>query len=352
MNRIPLGGTVSLRKHRRRFNRKAPMTVCIAAICNNSDTIFGACDRMLTAGDIEFEPALRPVATSNMAQTTNPKIVHATSSIVIMTAGDSALQTEITDDVKSEVRERIKGMKSWLPVKEVVGIYVEAYNRAKAARLNNSVLVPLGLNSNTFVSRQSEMSAAFIAETSTRIRQFEFEFMSSHGVETIITGIDATGPHIYTVFKCASGDAVMCCDALGFAAVGSGSRHAESQFMMSGHGPFSDREETLLLTYVAKKRSEVAPGVGRATELFVAGPAPGSVAMMANIADFSLVEIDKIYQKMEKEQETKFRGAMEKTRRYVASIFEERSKKEAALANQQPIPGIDADAPPENPHLK
>ena len=43
---------------RNKFKRKVPMTVCIAAICDNNTTILGACDRMMTSGDVEFEPAL------------------------------------------------------------------------------------------------------------------------------------------------------------------------------------------------------------------------------------------------------------------------------------------------------
>ena len=63
------------------------MTVCIAAICNNS-VIFGASDRMLTAGDIQFEPQLQ-------------KNYLLTSKIVIQVAGDASVQAEVVQLVRT-----------------------------------------------------------------------------------------------------------------------------------------------------------------------------------------------------------------------------------------------------------
>jgi 20S proteasome alpha/beta subunit len=55
----------------------------------------GASDRMLTAGDIQFEPE-------------QPKVVPVSTSIVIMYAGDSAVQAEVLLKVVSDIVERIK----------------------------------------------------------------------------------------------------------------------------------------------------------------------------------------------------------------------------------------------------
>lgn len=66
------------------------MTVCVAAISHQ--TIIGASDRMLTAGNIEFEP---PIA----------KLHNLTKSICIMIAGDVALQADILHSVIREVEK-------------------------------------------------------------------------------------------------------------------------------------------------------------------------------------------------------------------------------------------------------
>ena len=324
------------------------MTVCIAAICNFKNTILGACDRMMTSGDIEFEPNLPTVDQSppvNLWDTANPKIYVATTSILFMTAGDSALQTEIMADVISSMQGLLKlEPDKWVDVKDAAGSYLEAYNKAKSARVEKQILIPLGLNSDTFISRQSEMHADFILDTTRRIHRCEDEFKDVHGVETIVTGIDNSGAHIYEVCKSTGGDHVRCCDSVGFAAVGIGRRHAESQFMMAGHNPHSHRDETLLLTYMAKKRSEVAPGVGRGTDMFVIGPSLGSLAMMDNIADIDMKQIKAIYEEMEQEQAKKFQAAKEKTKAYMAEMFAAREK---AKQQQQSPPVEPPTTPPQ-----
>jgi hypothetical protein len=82
------------------------VTVCVAAICDG-DTIFGAADRMLTAGDIQFEPP-------------DVKITPLTTSIVVMTAGDSALHAEILHAVRARIREHLEySSDDWINVQDV-----------------------------------------------------------------------------------------------------------------------------------------------------------------------------------------------------------------------------------------
>jgi hypothetical protein len=326
--------------------RKKPVTVCIAAICNSNSTIFGACDRMMTSGDIEFEPKLPVNKSPRPHATANPKIHVVTSSIVFLTAGDSGLQTEVMADVKIDINGRIdREPDKWINVKDAVEMYVDAYNKAKAAYVRNDVLIPRFLDADTFISRQSEMNADFILDTTKEISRSEADLMGVRGIETIITGVDTSGPHIYAVFKSANGNYVTCCDSIGFAAVGIGSRHAESQFMLAGHNPHADREETLLLTYMAKKKSEVAPGVGEGTDMFVIGPNTGSLSMMDSIQDFDMKEIHSIYKKMAREQANRFDAAKKKTKDYIAAMFAARAR--ASEQKQQSPPAEPPPAPPD-----
>ena len=57
------------------------MTVCVAAICERG-MVVSVSDRMITAGDIEFEAPQR-------------KVWHLTTSVCVMSAGDTTLQAEI-----------------------------------------------------------------------------------------------------------------------------------------------------------------------------------------------------------------------------------------------------------------
>jgi hypothetical protein len=329
--------------------RKAPLTVCIAAICESS-IIYAAVDRMMTSGDVEFEPDLDsipkyefPTPLKHQANT-NPKIVPITNSITAMTAGDSGLQTEITQQLYHTVRKRIESDPQRLVlVKEVVDDYVEIYNKTKMNRLRNSVFAPFGLTEDTFFSKQSQMSKEFVAEITKQIREFETYFINMHGVDTIFVGIDdsflgAVGPHIYTVVKSSNGDGVICCDSVGFAAVGSGARHAESQFMLARHSRYASLPDTVLLTYLAKKRSEVAPGVGKGTDMFTIGPIPGSFAMLDMVEDFDLGKIDSIYKSIENGQSKVLRKAKEKSHKYIDDFIKGRVVKFHQAQQQTPLP--------------
>jgi hypothetical protein len=70
------------------------VTVCVAAMgqfpldaqLTLGPLVVGASDRMITAGDVQFEPQ-------------QTKIAQLTSSLALMVAGDTDLQTEIIADV-------------------------------------------------------------------------------------------------------------------------------------------------------------------------------------------------------------------------------------------------------------
>jgi hypothetical protein len=89
-----------------KFDGEQPVTVCIAArakmiptassaVGQPDDVIVAAADRMLTSGDVQFEPSA------------GTKIFSLTNSIFMMTAGDAALQAEITGMVSREIVGRI-----------------------------------------------------------------------------------------------------------------------------------------------------------------------------------------------------------------------------------------------------
>ena len=316
------------------------MTVCIAAICENG-IIYGASDRMLTSGDIEFEPDLDsitkpelPGATA-LAFNSNTKIYAITNSLVVMTAGDSGLQCEIVQDMLIQVNNVLQTNQHQIAVREAVGMYLEAYEKAKNRRAHQMVLAKYYLDMPTFLAKSSQMSPHLVAEINQQIQRFDSLFAEMHGVETIITGTDHSfgndrpSAHIYSVIKVAGADMVTCCDAVGFATVGSGGRHAASQFMLAGHSPFSSSPETLLLTYLAKKRSEVAPGVGKGTDMFVIGRGVNNFAMLQNIKDFDMKKIESIYNSVDAGQKKAFKNGLTKTKDYIDGLFKARNDKQA-----------------------
>jgi hypothetical protein len=249
------------------------MTVCIAAICEGG-IIFGAADRMKTAMDVQFEPPI-------------PKIFPITNSIIAMTAGDALFQREILGSVFSIVNAQIdKDPQNWWKISDVAELHARFYSIGKQKQAENAILVPLGLDREKFLSCQHAMSNDFINSIKNQILNFKMPHTLS-----IITGVDNEGTHIYAV----ENEKVYCWDTIGFASIGSGSRHAESQFMLAGHSRISPLPESLLLTYSAKKRAEVAPGVGCYTDMFMVGPSLGSFTEI-NIK--TMTKLEEEYQKM------------------------------------------------------
>jgi 20S proteasome alpha/beta subunit len=290
------------------------MTVCIAAI--SSDFIIGASDRMLTAADTEFEPA-------------TTKVFPLTSSIIAMTAGDSSIQSEILQEVSRRLNVLMKANPAkWLEVKQVTEIYKEVQISSKQKRTEDVFLKPLGLSIETFLSRQKEMDSNLVESLTKEILNYEIP-----GFETIITGIDDYGCHIYVI----NNSDYHCFDKVGFACIGIGARHASAQFMQARHGVGALLPETLLLTYSAKRRSEVSPGVGVGTDMFIIGPDKGSSSPVGRDIINGLRDIYKSVRTQEKEILQKSREAVNQ---FVQQIIEKANTKEQADSK------IDGEEPP------
>ncbi|WP_315834442.1 hypothetical protein [Bradyrhizobium prioriisuperbiae] len=277
------------------------MTVCIAA--RSQGFIILTSDRMLTSGDIQFEPVLE-------------KTTALTNSISIMLSGDSAFHTEVLTDIYKIIEARINSYPSdWWEIKDVVNLYVEARIEAKRRRAETAILRPLGLTSESFVERQAGMDQQ-IVETITR-DLIRFDVPSVHaiiaGVDVDILGIH---PHIFTI----QNDEFRCDDAIGFASIGSGARHAETSFMNSRHAWNSPLPETLLLSYFAKKNAEVAPGVGRATDMWLIGPGLGQ---SVKLGDHVIGKLDVEYRNAKARERKAQEKANREIKKYVENLAQE-----------------------------
>lgn len=285
------------------------MTVCVAAMCGGN-LILGAADRMLTSGDVEFEPE-------------TSKIYQVTTSMGLMIAGEASLQTDIYRRLLKFVTERIDANpKEWVPVADVAQEYLRIYQRIRSERAETRVLTPLGLTLDSFRSQQRSMLDSIASDLTKEIINFDMPSM-----EAIIAGIDGHGAHIYVVNNAEAA----CRDAIGFAAIGAGFWHANSQFMFAGHDRNKPLPETLLLTYAAKKRAEVAPGVGSGTDMFTMGPAPGT---FAPIIPKIVGDIDKIYLRTRSRSARVVKSSNEEVTKYVDQLGSEAVEQQTATTPQ------------------
>src|SRR5581483_11698384 len=98
--------------YRRRERR---MTVCIAAVCNVgpeplATTIVAAADRMITIGDLEYEPE-------------QTKIVELAGQTIALLAGDMQLHAAVVPKVRKLVRDALHDNPTNIDVAEIAEMY-------------------------------------------------------------------------------------------------------------------------------------------------------------------------------------------------------------------------------------
>ena len=299
------------------------MTVCVAALAEKT-TLIGVSDRMLTAGDIEFEPA-------------QAKIWVFTPSIVALLAGDTTVQGDILARVQLQVADWIsKDPQTWVNVRDVAALYCQKYRELRREMAEAEVLQPLGLTIQSFLADQATMQPTLVSDLAMRLADYDI----GSDLETIFMGIDNDGPLSdkgqklnYAQIFSTSADKLSWRTTVGFASIGIGKSHAESQLMFSGHAPSKPLHETVLLTYAAKKRAEAAPGVGKYTDMVVIGPALGS---LVKINDEHLAGLDSIYQKSRRANERAVQQARQEAKVFIDKVRADLSRAEAAIEPQLP----------------
>ena len=297
------------------------MTVCVATLCDvntgNGAMIVGASDRMLTLGDVEFQPP-------------SSKVGGISNSIMVMYAGDAAMHIEVYNDVARIVTERIRvDQQNWWLVKDVAELYAATYAAAVQKRAETHILKPLGLSTHLLLEQQGSLSDQVVAALVDRMIRFRLP----DELHVIIGGIDPTGAHLWSV---TNGD-LRCHDSVGFVAVGMGANHANSTLMLAEWAPTQPLSVALLLTYAAKKRGEVAPGVGINTDMCIVGPKLGTYFQVrADVVDRLKSHYGDVWQIKETQG---FQEAIAKTNAWVEEMAAQGSaQKKGATAEGATLP--------------
>jgi hypothetical protein len=154
-------------------------------------------------------------------------------------------------------------LKPPLSIRKLAEVYADAYSARRREIAEAKHLKPLRLDANALIDRSQDIKSELLTELKFSMQQEGIE------AETIIAGRDETGPHLFVI---TDPGVVACADAIAFASIGSGKGHADSYFMMAHHTRQTLFHKALLDAYIAKRRSEVSPTVGTATDLFYIGP--------------------------------------------------------------------------------
>jgi len=211
----------------------------------------------------------------------------------------------------------------WWHVAEVAALHSRFYNEAKLVRAESSILAPLGLDHASFLAKQRELAPDLVQWIAKEMTNQPMPPMN-----TIFAGIDPAGPHVYVV----RGANVACQDSTGFAAIGIGDWHAESSLMFQSYYPSFAAADSIMAVYTAKKRAEVAPGVGTQTDMFMIGPELGSfVTVHPGILD----RIEHIYREIQSRTAMVAEESREQTREFVTELIAS-ARNAASTSNQEP----------------
>jgi hypothetical protein len=256
---------------------KKPVTVCVACLCNWTYALndlgraaVTASDREITAGDVEYEPP-------------QYKVSFQGKRALILIAGHYPTHSEALQQTQRTIARSSEGDPA-----TIAEIYASSLRAVKFKHACDIYLAPLGLNSEIFTSK-SDISNEFLVSLADQVQGY-----AGHPTEAIVVAADDVATHLYLVD---SESKVTCHDDVGFVAIGIGAWHAKSLLMQAKYFSGTNFFMALSLVHAAKKRAEIAPGVGNFTDMFFVnrmGWAPVAPEM------FSVVE--RSHQEYEKRQ--------------------------------------------------
>jgi hypothetical protein len=236
------------------FRGRRPVTVCVGTLFqwnyagpgepeNRMTAGIVASDRMLTAGDVQYEPP-------------KLKMAQMTPRVMALLAGDYPLHSQAIIDA----RKLVQGSPDKSP-ENVAQMYGKAIQNIKQRQAEDYYLAPLGMNSDTFIAQQKEMAGSFIDHITHQLQSYQGE-----DVEALVVGSDGERVHLYTVD---TKGIAHCMNDVGFAAIGIGAWHAKSRLMQVGYANTAYFAPALAATYAAKRSADIAPGVGQHTDVWL-----------------------------------------------------------------------------------
>jgi hypothetical protein len=238
------------------------MTVCIAAIYRNvydadliakeikdaGPAVLTASDRMLTVENlgIEYEPFAY-------------KWSHVAKRILVLVADNVTVHSELLQRCQPEIRD--KDGENEATVGFVADLYARRLREFKAQRAEQYALSLYGLSTAEFIDKQNSMAENIVVQIANQMQETEQGIRA----EALVVGVDPDNTaHIYYMD---SHGLTHCYDDVGFAAIGTGNIHANHQFMMHSYANTFGYYPALMLIYAAKKSAEIAPSVGKATDM-------------------------------------------------------------------------------------
>jgi len=218
------------------------LTICIAAAAGKEHVVV-ASDRMITLSlpSTEFE--------QNVSKT-----VEITKNCVAATAGNALAYTPI----HLETLKLLQQDSTTPDIQRIAELIRRSYVKARNEKLEQDILVKVGLNLKTYYEKNQIISPNIVANVAQAMNLYNFN------LSILVAGIDSNGPHI---FRVDNPGRIETYDSVGHCSVGSGELHAISTFIANDYDPNLDLDHVVAMVYEAKKKSEKAQGVGVETDI-------------------------------------------------------------------------------------
>ena len=222
------------------------MTICIAALYENGKGCVLASDQMTTARfpigyEFENEEVKKIIK------------VRETTVAYLLTAGDVLFANEVLEAVRKDVDA--KGITA-TPV--IAELFRQHYQNVRKQHIVRHELEPRGLTLDSYYHAHQRLVQAVVMMIDNALKT------GNPRAELVVAGFGESRCSVFSIMN--PGD-LFCHDAIGFAAVGSGGPHAVYSLIEDGYKKSMDAKTVYDLVEKAKRRSEVAPGVGRGTEI-------------------------------------------------------------------------------------
>lgn len=224
----------------------------MGAICSDPQRASGqavvvASDRMVTMGGLqEFEHEV-------------PKVNEIGRCLVALVAGDALRGNVLVRAVQATGQATVGDVRS------VANVAAIRYGELRRQHLDSTVFEPRGLTLAEFYhgGLHSGLLPQIVGGLDQQVANFDF------GLEVLIAGVDEEGGHLFQIGNPGGAGVVLDLGPIGFSAIGSGGLHAIQAMIGFGHTPSRGLNDTIFRVFGAKRRAEVAPGVGHDTDLLV-----------------------------------------------------------------------------------
>lgn len=221
------------------------MTICIAAMAHKNTKLVLVIDQMVTIN----------VAMPYQYETDDVAKYHELrKNVVVLTAGNAQPAFEIV----SATRRRMAATQptSFEDIAELLRLEYQAHRRRIVIQ---SILEPRGLDLASYYQNQQTLHAGVVQDIDSSLRGWDL------GVEMLVAGHDGEECHISSLHN---PGLLVSHDAIGFACVGIGTPHATYHLIGADYKKSLPLEQAEALVKDAKKKSEMAPGVGSETAVF------------------------------------------------------------------------------------